>query len=118
MIKLDLSKTGATTILSCGTTNAGHYAFCQQGIGSWAPDDYAKSIYNELAKHAPAPPGDKWVLCGIELQDYKTGGKFYRIYAQYEFRKEKAKYWEEVDLSPEDVKEIYIKFSEAVHKYK
>lgn len=118
MVNIDFSKAGATTILSCGTTNAGHYVFIQQGVGSWTPNEIAKGIFDKLAKFAPLPPGKDWKLIGVDLQDYKSGGKFYRIHANYQFRKDKAKYSEEIDIIPEIATEIYKIFSEAVYKYK
>ena len=114
MINIDLFKAGATTILSCGTTNAGHYAIVQQGLNSWVEHETAKKIYEFLAKEAPNTPGDKWLLYGIELRDYKgVRNKFYKIYAEYKFRRDTEKYSNEVKLSPEQAKTVYDIFREA-----
>ena len=117
-MNIDFSKSGATTIISCGITNAGHYIYAQQGVGSFAPNDYAKGVFDTLAKSAPNPPSNGWELCSIDLHDYKTGGKFYRIHCEYHFRKARAKYSEEVDITEEVSRKIYKSFQKAMYNFK
>jgi len=99
--------------MSCGTTNVGHYAFIQQGINSSAT---AKDIYEALIKFAPATPNEGWELIAIELKDYKSwhNKKFYHIHATYKFRKKHQTYSNQVNISPEDIKEIYDMFRKGM----
>ena len=115
-----MSKCGATTILSIGTTNAGHYAFVQQGLFRDTEDGYEKKIYDAAAKHAPIPPGDGWKLGGIEVRDYKSWHtkEFYKVHVEYSFHRDREKYIAEIEISPNATKEIYDFFREAVHNIK
>lgn len=115
---IDISKAEATTILSCGTTLCGHYAFVQQGL-SQGPErvgNHEKKIFDILKEFAPIPPGEKWELFKIDLQDYKSSTKFHRIHAEYFFTKpgERAKYSKETDLMPEVAATIYKIFSDGM----
>lgn len=114
MIEFDMAKAGATTILSCGTTNAGHYTIVQQSFNSWVGHEESKNIYEILEKLAPVTPSKDWKLYEVNLIDHKSDGKFYSIIAEYKFLKGREKYSNEVNITPQQTEDVYKIFESAV----
>ena len=115
-IEIDYAKYGATTILSCGTTNAGHYVNIQQGLDSYDEQPVASKIFNYLSGYAPKMD-DGWVLHEIKFSDYKNYGKLHRVEVDFSFRRDRLeRYSKLVALNPSDVAPAYEMYNEACCK--
>lgn len=117
---IDVSKVGATTIMSCGTTNVGHYAYIQQGLSGNVNKQDVREIFDALAKYAPIPPDEGWDLIGMDLSDYKSfhNEKFYKIHVVFKFHKDhgQERYSKEVGIAWHDVQTIYALFRKLAYQ--
>lgn len=117
---IDFSKIGATTIMSCGLTNVGHFAYIQQGLSGNADFQEVRGIFETLAQYAPELPKDEWELIAIDLKDYKLfhNAKFYKVQASFKFSKIQGPeyYIKEVNISWEDAQIAYALFRKAAYQ--
>lgn len=120
MMDIDVSKIGATTIMSCGTTNVGHYAYIQQGLSGNVEKEKEREIFDALAKYAPIPPSEGWLLIAMDLKDYKSfhNEKFYKVHVVFKFHREHGRehYSKEIDIAWEDAQAIYALFRKAAYQ--